>query len=89
MLVIRTLVISQIRSEHLSVSIDPYTGRNPSYAFVDLTTFADAQRAISELNGREMLGRPMKVKPGVARAAGSKDGSSQNFKGKSPIQRLP
>ena len=60
MLVIRTLVISQIRSEHLSVSIDPYTGRNPSYAFVDLTTSADAQRAISELNGREMLGRPMK-----------------------------
>jgi hypothetical protein len=68
-------------SEHISISIDPFTGRNPSYAFVDLTTPADAQRAIAELDEKEMLGRPIRIKPGVA--------PRQPLSGPSPVKYLP
>jgi RNA recognition motif-containing protein len=49
--------------------VDPFTGRNPSYCFVDLQTKEHAERAMVELDGRDMLGRPVKIKPGVAKSA--------------------
>lgn len=49
----------------LSMSIDPFTNRNPSYAFVDFETAEEAQRAMDEVNGKELLGRPVNVRPGV------------------------
>ncbi|KAF7984797.1 hypothetical protein HWV62_11800 [Athelia sp. TMB] len=51
----------------IDMSIDPFTGRNPSYCFVDLETAEDASRAMAELNGKEILGRVAKIKPGVAK----------------------
>ena len=54
--------------EHINMSIDPYTGRNPSYCFVELATKEQAEQAMRELNGKEFLGRPVKVGPGVARS---------------------
>ena len=50
------------------MSIDPYTGRNPSYCFVEVATKEQAERAMRELNGKDLLGRPAKVGPGVARS---------------------
>ena len=50
------------------MSIDPYSGRNPSYCFVELATKEQADRAMLELNGRELLGRPVKLGPGIARS---------------------
>ena len=50
------------------MSIDPYTGRNPSYCFVEVATQDQAERAMRELNGKDFLGRPVKVGPGVARS---------------------
>ena len=50
------------------MSIDPYSGRNPSYCFVELATKEQADRAMLELNGRELLGRPIKLGPGIARS---------------------
>ena len=50
------------------MSIDPYSGRNPSYCFVELATKEQADRALLELDGKEMLGRPLKLGPGVARS---------------------
>ena len=50
------------------MSIDPFSGRNPSYCFVELATKEEADRAILEMNGKECLGRPIKVGPGVARS---------------------
>ena len=49
------------------MSIDPFSGRNPSYCFVELATKDEADRATREMNGKECLGRPIKVGPGVAR----------------------
>lgn len=54
--------------EHINISIDPYTGRNPSYCFVELATKEQADRAMLELNGKECLGRPVKMGAGVARS---------------------
>ena len=52
---------------NVSISTDPFTGRNPSYCFVDLDSADEAQRAIAELNGIEVLGRNLRVSPGVAK----------------------
>ena len=54
-------------SERIDIAIDPFTGRNPSYCFVDLESKELADRAMVELDGRDMLGRPIKIKPGVAK----------------------
>lgn len=54
-------------SERIDIAIDPFTGRNPSYCFVDLQTKEQAERAMTELDGRDMRGRPVKIKPGVAK----------------------
>lgn len=55
-------------SERIDIAIDPFTGRNPSYCFVDLQNKEHAERAMTELDGRDMLGRPVKIKPGVAKS---------------------
>ncbi|EFQ99770.1 hypothetical protein MGYG_02783 [Nannizzia gypsea CBS 118893] len=54
--------------ERINISIDPFTGRNPSYCFVDLKTADQARKAMADLNGKLMLGRPVKVNPGIPRA---------------------
>lgn len=48
------------------MSIDPFTGRNPSYCFVELETEEQADLAIRLLNGKNILGRPVKLGLGVA-----------------------
>ncbi|KAI4252379.1 MAG: hypothetical protein L6R42_007988 [Xanthoria sp. 1 TBL-2021] len=51
---------------HINMSIDPYSGRNPSYCFVELTSKSQADSAMQELSGQFLLGRPVKIGPGVA-----------------------
>ncbi|KAL8811132.1 MAG: hypothetical protein Q9200_002042 [Gallowayella weberi] len=48
------------------MSTDPYSGRNPSYCFVELTTKSQADNAMRELSGKLVLGRPVKIGPGLA-----------------------
>ncbi|KAL8925799.1 MAG: hypothetical protein Q9208_003296 [Pyrenodesmia sp. 3 TL-2023] len=50
----------------MNTSIDPYSGRNPSYGFVELASKAQADSAMQELNGKSLLGRPVKLGPGIA-----------------------
>ncbi|KAL9113484.1 MAG: hypothetical protein Q9227_002525 [Pyrenula ochraceoflavens] len=50
---------------NLDMSIDPFSGRNPSYCFVDFATPGEASRAMSLLNGLKLSGRAVKIKPGV------------------------
>jgi RNA recognition motif-containing protein len=52
------------------MSIDPYSGRNPSYCFVELVSKEQADQAMLELSGKPILGRPVKLGPGVARSKG-------------------
>ncbi|KAL4865374.1 hypothetical protein BDV12DRAFT_174785 [Aspergillus spectabilis] len=53
----------------IDIAIDPFSGRNPSYCFVDLETKELAERAMTELDGGDLLGRPVKIKPGVVKSA--------------------
>lgn len=63
----------------VTISTDPFTGRNPSYCFVDLDSAEEAQRAIAELNGADLQGRALRVNPGVARRGqGSDQGQGEN-----------
>jgi hypothetical protein len=55
----------------INMSTDPFTGRNPSYCFVDLETVELASEAMAVLNGQEVLGRPVKINPGVKKSFGS------------------
>ena len=53
------------------MSTDPFTGRNPSYCFVELKTKELADKAMEELNGKILLGRPIKLGPGIASQRGN------------------
>lgn len=47
--------------ERLDMSIDPFSGRNPSYCFAQLNSAEEARRAIEALTGASFQGRPLKV----------------------------
>jgi len=47
--------------ESTSIPVNPRTNRPVGYAFVDLTTAPEADRAISELSGKEILDRKVSV----------------------------
>lgn len=59
--------------ERVSLVRDRDTGQSRGFAFVEMTNAEEAQRAISELNGRELNGRAMNVneaRPREERAGG-------------------
>ncbi|MDI7276292.1 MAG: RNA-binding protein [Anaerolineae bacterium] len=47
--------------EGAQVALDRETGRSRGFAFVDMATDADAQAAITNLNGYQLDGRPLTV----------------------------
>ena len=51
----------------VKVVMDRETGRPRGFAFVEMTTDAEAQNAISQLNGRDVQGRAINVKEAEAR----------------------
>lgn len=71
--------------ESVSIPKNPRTDRPVGYAFVDLSTPSEAERAIAELSGKEILERKVSVqlarkpevneKPEAAAAEGSADGA--------------
>jgi RNA recognition motif-containing protein len=59
----------------ISMSVDPFTGRNPSYCFLEFEDKETAQNAMQALEGKIVLGRPLKIRnayPG--RTRGPADG---------------
>jgi RNA recognition motif-containing protein len=59
--VISTADVSDSSSESTSIPKNPRTDRPVGYAFVDLSTPQDAERAIAELSGKEILDRKVSV----------------------------
>jgi cold-inducible RNA-binding protein len=51
----------------VKVVTDRETGRSRGFAFVEMSSAEDANKAISELNGRELAGRTLKVSEAEAR----------------------
>ena len=50
-----------LTSESTSIPTNPRTTRPVGYAFVDLSTATEAQRAIAELSGKEVMNRKVSV----------------------------
>lgn len=75
--------------ERIDLSSDPLSGRNPSYCFVDVISNDEADRAMRELPGQLILGRPVKVNTVVAKAATGTPGarSPSNSSGYSNTNR--
>jgi RNA recognition motif-containing protein len=73
--------------EKLHISVDPVSGRNPGYCFVEFTTREEADRALDSLQGASLFHRPVKVGPchpkssSQQREPGSRWGSSRGANG--------
>ena len=70
--------------EAISMSVDPLTGRNPSYCFIDFSSSGLAQSVMEDFTGRDFMGRSLKVKPGVRSAPSA---NHQDMVEKSPLTR--
>ena len=51
---------------------DKYTGRSKGFAFVEMTDNDEAKAAMSELNGKEFMGRTIKVNEARPRTEGGR-----------------
>ena len=60
--------------ESASVITDKFSGQSRGFGFIEMSTAEEAQRAISELNGKELDGRKITVNVSNPRAPGSGGG---------------
>jgi RNA recognition motif-containing protein len=67
--------------ESVSVITDRDTGRSRGFAFVEMASQADAQRAITALNGREIQGRTLNVSEARERSGGGGGGGGGRGRG--------
>jgi RNA recognition motif-containing protein len=56
--------------ESADVVTDRETGRSRGFGFVEMTSNGDAEKAIQELNGRELQGRAIRVSEAQSREGG-------------------
>ena len=61
-----------------SVIIDRATGRSRGFGFVEMSSGAEAQKAIAQFNGQDFKGRQLKVDEATARDNTSSGGSSRD-----------
>ena len=59
--------------ESAAVVTDRDTGRSRGFGFVEMATPEEAQRAVEELNGRDLDGRTLKVEVAKPRTTGSRE----------------
>jgi RNA recognition motif-containing protein len=60
--------------ESASVITDKFSGQSRGFGFVEMSTAEEAQRAISELNGKDLDGRKLTVNLSNPRPAGAGGG---------------
>lgn len=61
--------------ENVSIITDRETGQSRGFAFVEMTNREEAERAISSLNGADLLGRAMNVNEARPKPQGGGRGS--------------
>src|SRR5438105_6918528 len=75
--------------QEVTLMQDKFTGKSRGFAFVTMTTDADAAKAITEFNGKTVEGRPLTVNearprepraPGSGRGGGGYGGGRASFK---------
>ncbi|CAK1358394.1 hypothetical protein CB0940_06988 [Cercospora beticola] len=60
-----------ITVKNIDISVDPFTGRNPSYCFVDFYDRETAQHVLDTLQGENVRGRPIKINLNTKRRTAS------------------
>ncbi|KAI1765196.1 hypothetical protein GGR53DRAFT_490837 [Hypoxylon sp. FL1150] len=60
----------------IHMSIDPFSGRNPSYCFVEFEDQETAEKAMTTLEGKPLLGRDVKCRPCIPK--GNASGGRRN-----------
>ncbi len=60
--------------ESVAVIMDRATGQSRGFGFVEMSSDEEAQRAVEELNGREVRGRAIKVSEAREREGGGGGG---------------
>lgn len=82
---LRNWITDGIDSETTSIPTNPRTTRPVGYAFVDVSTPSEAERAINDLNGKTILDRKVSVqlarKPEPAAPAASAAVNNENAEG--------
>ena len=68
--------------ESASVVTDKFSGQSRGFGFVEMATAEEAQRAISELNGKELDGRKLTVNVSNPRPAGGAGGGPRGGGGR-------
>jgi cold-inducible RNA-binding protein len=63
------------------VIMDRDTGRSKGFGFVEMSTDAEAQAAIAELNGKEVDGRPLTVNEARPKTEGGGGGGGRGYGG--------
>jgi cold-inducible RNA-binding protein len=67
---LETLFSEVGKCESVSVITDRATGRSRGFGFVEMSSAAEAEQAISTLNGRELQGRTLNVSEARERSSG-------------------
>jgi cold-inducible RNA-binding protein len=83
---VRALFASYGEVTNVNLLKDKFTGQPRGFGFVDMALDAEAQKAIHELNGRELRGRKLTVnqaRPREERAPGGGGGYGRNTGGAS------
>lgn len=57
-----------------NVISDKFTGKPRGFAFIEMSDNTEAQAAIAELNGKDMMGRALNVNEAKPREAGGRGG---------------
>ena len=75
--------VRQLFSQHgtvesVSLPTDRETGRPRGFGFVEMSQ-ADAARAIQNLNGKDLGGRPLRVNEAQERGAGGRSGGPKRW----------
>ena len=84
---IRTLFERYGTVDRVSLVTDRDTGRSRGFAFVEMTDAAEADRAITELNGSDLNGRALNVNEARPKPQGGGGGFRGNRGGGPPRQR--
>jgi RNA recognition motif-containing protein len=66
-----------------SIVKDKYSGQPRGFGFVEMPDQAEAQAAIQNLNGKELLGRPMNVNEARPRTDRGRSGGQGGHRGRS------
>ena len=78
---LRDLFSSMGTITEAKIVTDRDTGRPRGFGFVEMSTEDEARKAIEELNGRDLQGRPMAVKEAEDRRGGGGGGGGRGFGG--------